>query len=457
MNMAYPLERLWLKKNHTNGGELKEKEKEKDNENEKEEKEELARRESCLVEWENRVKEKEEALEARAREMKEKEERCANEEEVLKKTEERMRQLQAELEKLESALRRKDTEMEKREEAVKQRESALTQREVAVTRAEQEVEEKKEKLETELKQVQEKIEQAQKKEIEQKEKDIEQQKELTEQAQKKDIDRKTVTEQKDIAPTEKMEVEAEPPSPHIITLIDESDTDSDATDSTQSSLFEREPPAPKKEASRHDTPSHPPHEAPPPPEALDVKGPSGLPLYNSNRLKKQADETTETESYDEEDTYYVDDDDDEAYVEEEETETTQPPHVDSSVLVTQLSQMDDASSSSEDDEVQLTQARREGEKEVKNAAVSSILSLVQMNKAVTSGVQASERQMQGSAATTTIHGRNVEVLQRADSTSKPQLSNPRSFLTEYVCKMRVASEYRLQNSRRIALADTYKR
>ena len=144
-------------------------------------------------------------------------------------------------------------------------------------------------------------------------------------------------------------------------------------------------------------------------------------------------------------------------MEEEETETTQPPHVDSSVLVTQLSQMDDASSSSEDDEVQLTQARREGEKEVKNAAVSSILSLVQMNKAVTSGVQASERQMQGSAATTTIHGRNVEVLQRADSTSKPQLSNPRSFLTEYVCKMRVASEYRLQNSRRIALADTYKR
>ena len=195
----------------------------------------------------------------------------------------------------------------------------------------------------------------------------------------------------------------------------------------------------------------------PPPEALDVKGPSGLPLYNSNRLKKQAEETTETESYDEEDTYYVDDDDDEAYVEEEETETTQPPHVDSSVLVTQLSQMDDASSSSEDDEVQLTQARREGEKEVKNAAVSSILSLVQMNKAVTSGVQASERQMQGSATTTTIHGRNVEVLRRADSTSKPQLSNPRSFLTEYVCKMRVASEYRLQNSRRIALADTYKR
>ena len=55
MNTVYPLERFWLKKNRTSGGESNGKE-------EEEKEKELMRRESCLVEWENRVKEKEEAM-----------------------------------------------------------------------------------------------------------------------------------------------------------------------------------------------------------------------------------------------------------------------------------------------------------------------------------------------------------------------------------------------------------
>ena len=202
-------------------------------------------------------------------------------------------------------------------------------------------------------------------------------------------------------------------------------------------------------------------------ELGDVTGPSGLHLYNSRRLKKPVEEE-EISSYDD-DSFAEEDTDEDYAIEEEATEeeaaedtavdaVADTPRVDASVLVTQLSQMGEESSSSDEEDLQLSQARREGEKEVKNAAVSSILSLVQMNKAVTSDVRASKKQMEGSAATTTLHGKTgATALQRADSASQPQLSNPRSFLVDYVCRLRVSGSYRFQNSRRIRLSRVYGR
>ena len=192
-------------------------------------------------------------------------------------------------------------------------------------------------------------------------------------------------------------------------------------------------------------------------ELGDVTGPSGLHLYNSRRLKKPVEEE-EISSYDD-DSFAEEDTDEDYAIEEEATEeeaaedtavdaVADTPRVDASVLVTQLSQMGEESSSSDEEDLQLSQARREGEKEVKNAAVSSILSLVQMNKAVTSAVRASE----------TLHGKTgATALQRADSASQPQLSNPRSFLVDYVCRLRVSGSYCFQNSRRIRLSRVYGR
>ena len=185
----------------------------------------------------------------------------------------------------------------------------------------------------------------------------------------------------------------------------------------------------------------------------DITGPSGLHLYNSNRLKKPVEEE-EISSYD--DDSFMEEETDEDYAIEEEGVAPDPPRVDASVLVTQLSQMGEESSSSDEDEIQQSQARREGEKEVKSAAVSSILSLVQMNKAVTSDVKASEKQMEGSATTTTIHGKaGATVLQRTDSASQPQLADPRAFLIDYVCRLAVSGSYRFQNSRHIQLSRMY--
>lgn len=126
---------------------------------------------------------------------------------------------------------------------------------------------------------------------------------------------------------------------------------------------------------------------------------------------------------------------------------------DRSVLVSQLSQMDGFSSdsSSEDEESQPTHVLREGEAEVRSTAMSSLRSLMQMNKAVTKTVQESEKQkqIQSSAHPSHVASRRVNAL------SQPQFLNPKQFLIDAVCQQSVMESYHFQNSRNIALSQTY--
>ena len=126
---------------------------------------------------------------------------------------------------------------------------------------------------------------------------------------------------------------------------------------------------------------------------------------------------------------------------------------DRSILVSQLSQMDGFSSesSSEDEESQETHVLREGEAEARNTAMSSLLSLMQMNKVVTKTVQESEKQKQ---IQPTNHPSHV-VSRRPNALSQPQFMNPRQFLIDTVCQLNVMEIYHFQNSRNITLSQTY--
>ena len=126
---------------------------------------------------------------------------------------------------------------------------------------------------------------------------------------------------------------------------------------------------------------------------------------------------------------------------------------DRSILVSQLSQMDGftSESSSEDEESQELHVLREGEAEVRNTAMSSLLSLMKMNKAITQTVQESEKQKQ---ILSSSHPSHV-ISRRADALSQPQFMNPRQFLIDYVCRLNVMENYHFQNSRNITLSQTY--
>ena len=135
------------------------------------------------------------------------------------------------------------------------------------------------------------------------------------------------------------------------------------------------------------------------------------------------------------------------------TSVLQQTASDRSILVSQLSQMDGFSSesSSEDEESQETHVLREGEAEARNTAMSSLLSLMQMNKAITKTVQESEKQKQIQSSNHPSH----VVSRRPNALSQPQFINPRQFLIDTVCQLNVMESYHFQNSRNITLSQTY--
>ena len=229
---------------------------------------------------------------------------------------------------------------------------------------------------------------------------------------------------------------------------DQSSQDTELTQTSDSSLFEKEESSPRLQpiapslkideevlATVQDTGYH--------------VGPTGLPLFNLDRLQKQKEsdvDKSDSTVYDDE----AMDEDDDSY---------EPPAVvthkqpDSSILVSQLSQMEEFSSvtTSDDEESQHVQALREGEAEVRNTATSSLLSLMRMNKAITKTVKDNEKQQQVPASPQ----QPQSIIIRTDSLTQDQYRNPREFLTNYVCHLNVWEPYHFQNSRGITLCSTY--
>ena len=215
-------------------------------------------------------------------------------------------------------------------------------------------------------------------------------------------------------------------SKHIILTSDSSNTETTdttnvTTDESDSSLFEVEELSP--------APYHPPPSIKIDEDVLitaqttgNFKGPSGLPLFNLDRVQG-APQHISSES--------------------ESDPSVQPSlpnqHVDTSILISQLSQMDESSDPSE------VEACREGEQEVKSAAVSSFLSLLQKNKEIVSDVRAKTEQ-----ATMDLE----PVKYRRDKIKK-QPSNPKAFLIDYICRHPVQSSYVFQNSKQISIHSTY--
>ena len=229
---------------------------------------------------------------------------------------------------------------------------------------------------------------------------------------------------------------------------DQPSQDTELTQTTDSSLFEKEESSPRPQpiapslkideevlATAQDIGYH--------------TGPTGLPLFNLDRLQKQKEsdvDKSDSTVYDDEEM----DEDDDSYEPPVAVSHKQP---DNSILVSQLSQMEELSSvtTSDDEESQHIQALREGEAEVRNTATSSLLSLMQMNKAVTKTVKDSEKQQQ--ILTNPQHPQSI--VTRSDSLTQDQYRNPREFLTNYVCHLSVWEPYHFQNSRGITLCSTY--
>ena len=220
-----------------------------------------------------------------------------------------------------------------------------------------------------------------------------------------------------------------------------------------------------------------------------MKGPSGLPLFNLDRListpdpekdlfpivtimtKEKRTPTIQTvPSDDESDTITADSD--EGYAEARSPivpiERAPSEHVvDTSILLSQLSQCadseeydsDDDDDSNSDDDDDDDDACREGEKEVKSAAVTSFLALMQKNKQITSAVQASAQQAragidQGSASLSTT--RTTGHSKKSKNAALSVWTSPRSFLIDYVCNRKVMIEYSFQNGQQFSLKKVYK-
>ena len=174
----------------------------------------------------------------------------------------------------------------------------------------------------------------------------------------------------------------------------------------------------------------------------NARGPSGLPLFNLDRIRdmnttEEAAEATDSETETVSDSSFVDID-----------QPSPPPtllrsnsQVDASILVSQLSQMDESSESDSDED-----ACREGEQEVKSAAATSFLSLLKRNKEIVSGVEANAKQATA----------NLQPAQyRAKSKRTTCWSNPKEFLINYICRREVQGSYTFQNSKQIRLHSEY--
>ena len=191
------------------------------------------------------------------------------------------------------------------------------------------------------------------------------------------------------------------------------------TEETDSSLFDVEVPSP---------PHHPPASLNIDEEVLrtaqatgHVKGPSGLPLFNLDRVSDQP-----------------------IHVSSDSESDSSPPstptlQVDNSIIISQLSQMDESSDPSE------VEVYREGEQEVKSAAVSSFLSLLQKNKEIVSNVQAKAKE-----ATM-----DLQPMQYRRGKQSKQMKNPKAFLIDYICHHPVESSYSFHNSQHIEIHSIY--
>lgn len=247
--------------------------------------------------------------------------------------------------------------------------------------------------------------------------EIEKQKNM-ETEQQENIESSLTEEEEEQSHTDEKQASEPPliPSTNCEPLPEEESMNED----TDSSLFEAE-----------EVPSPPYH----PPASLNideevlltaqatghVKGPSGLPLFNLDRVSDQpVHVSSESEG-------------------DSSPHSSQAHHVDNSIIISQLSQMDESSDLSE------VEVCREGEREVKSAAVSSFLSLLQKNKEIVSNVQAKAKEA-------TI---DLQPMQYRREKQSKQMKNPKAFLVDYICHHPVQSTYSFQNSQHIEIHSTY--
>ena len=373
---------------------------------------------SCVEKYEGEEEREEKKREEEERMRREEEERRIQEEEKKRREEERKREEERRIQEEE---RKRREEEEKKQEEEKKREEEEKRKE-ELKRIEEETRKKEEerKLEEELKK--------RKEEVELKRKEEERRRQEVELKKRKEEERKKKEEE------QRKQNEAEESK-----KIAEESKKSDTIQDSDSSLFEVEEASPKPLRSPIKIDESVLQTAQ---DTGNARGPSGLPLFNLDRIRdmnttEEAAEATDSETETVSDSSFVDID-----------QPSPPPtllrsnsQVDASILVSQLSQMDESSESDSDED-----ACREGEQEVKSAAATSFLSLLKRNKEIVSGVEANAKQATA----------NLQPAQyRAKSKRTTCWSNPKEFLINYICRREVQGSYTFQNSKQIRLHSEY--
>lgn len=377
---------------------------------------------SCVEKYEGEEEREEKKREEEERMRREEEERRIQEEEKKRREEERKREEERRIQEEE----RKRREEEKKQEEEKKREEEEKRKE-ELKKIEEETRKKEEerKLEGELKKRKEE------------EKRREEAKRLEEEKKRKEeveLKKRKEEERKKKEEEQRKQNEAEESK-----KIAEESKKSDTIQDSDSSLFEVEEASPKPLRSPIKIDESVLQTAQ---DTGNARGPSGLPLFNLDRIRdmnttEEAAEATDSETETVSDSSFVDID-----------QPSPPPtllrsnsQVDASILVSQLSQMDESSESDSDED-----ACREGEQEVKSAAATSFLSLLKRNKEIVSGVEANAKQATA----------NLQPAQyRAKSKRTTCWSNPKEFLINYICRREVQGSYTFQNSKQIRLHSEY--
>ena len=385
---------------------------------------------SCVEKYEGEEEREEKKREEEERMRREEEERRIQEEEKKRREEERKREeerrIQEEERKRREEERKREEERRKQEEERKRREEEEKKREEEEKRKE---ELKRIEEETRKKEEERKLEEELKKRKEE-EKRREEAKRLEEERKRKEeVELKKRKEEE-----QRKQNEAEESK-----KIAEESKKSDTIQDSDSSLFEVEEASPKPLRSPIKIDESVLQTAQ---DTGNARGPSGLPLFNLDRIRdmnttEEAAEATDSETETVSDSSFVDID-----------QPSPPPtllrsnsQVDASILVSQLSQMDESSESDSDED-----ACREGEQEVKSAAATSFLSLLKRNKEIVSGVEANAKQATA----------NLQPAQyRAKSKRTTCWSNPKEFLINYICRREVQGSYTFQNSKQIRLHSEY--
>ena len=392
---------------------------------------------SCVEKYEGEEEREEKKREEEERMRREEEERRIQEEEKKRREEERKREEERRIQEEEK--KRREEEEKKQEERRKQEEERKRREEEEKKREEEE--KRKEELkrieeETRKKEEERKLEEELKKRKEE-EKRREEAKRLEEERKRKEeveLNKRKEEEQRKQNEAEESKKIAEESK-----KIAEESKKSDTIQDSDSSLFEVEEASPKPLRSPIKIDESVLQTAQ---DTGNARGPSGLPLFNLDRIRdmnttEEAAEVTDSETETVSDSSFVDID-----------QPSPPPtllrsnsQVDASILVSQLSQMDESSESDSDED-----ACREGEQEVKSAAATSFLSLLKRNKEIVSGVEANAKQATA----------NLQPAQyRAKSKRTTCWSNPKEFLINYICRREVQGSYTFQNSKQIRLHSEY--